>query len=277
MLPAVIAAILSSSNEVMYRFMLKQKRISSLKFNTIAFFGIAIILLPIIPFFFEIKQEFFEFQYMFPLIGMVLAAILSNILFYEGLKHTKIENAEPLKMSAWIFTIILAFVIFSSERNVFNIILALIASVSILSIRIKKHHFKLDKFSIGIIVSAFIWSIHIIFLKKLLFVYNPVMLAFLRAGLAALILVPFIKITKKDFRNKKWRFYSIGSIFEVIAWIAVLFSYQTIGLVLTSMFMMLIPMLSEWMANIFLNEKLHWKNFAATAVVSACIGISLII
>jgi drug/metabolite transporter (DMT)-like permease len=57
--------------------------------------------------------------------------------------------------------------------------------------------------------------------------------------------------------------------------VAVYFGYLEYGVIFTTLMIMLGPMFIYILANIFLKEKLNWKNIVSSALIIACVVYAL--
>jgi drug/metabolite transporter (DMT)-like permease len=277
MIPAIIATFVGGMNEVFDKIVMNKKRMSSQKFITMIYLGTFLFMLPIIFFYFRLSYEMFNLKNTLLMIGMVATAIAFASFYFKGFKHTKVEKAEPLALTTWLFTIFITIIFFPDEREWKIVILALICAITLLALNIKKRHLSLDKYGYYILIGSFLWSVHLLFLKELLEIYNPMTLTFVRAGIISLVLIPVYGITKKDLIKGRGSWLAVISILNVLSWVLILWSYSEIGIVYTSLIMSASPLVAEWGATIFLKEKLHRKNLIGTVIIVLCIVLSMII
>ncbi len=180
-------------------------------------------------------------------------------------------------LCSWIFTIFLAITFFPSERNLEKVALAIIATLAVVTLNIRNHHFELDKYSLMIIGAAFFVGIYNILIKHLLEVFDPFTLYFLRSLAIAPILILFIRPSFNDFKIKRITPIITICILYILENLFIFWSYNLHGIVYTSLLMTTAPIVTLWGSKIFLNESLHIKNIVATIVIIACISLSLIV
>jgi len=277
MFQAIISAVLLSSEKVANRYALTRGRFG---YKTFVVLGCTIIFLLMLlgaPFFFRYNPNFLSQGNLLLLGGVVVLGVLYNLLYFHGLKQTRVEQAEPLFLANGVFTILLAIIVYPTERNIIHIVLALVATLTIISINIRKHHFSMDKYSVMIIGAAVLVGAHNVLIKGLLYVYDPFTLYFVRIGLMIMIFIPMVGIDRNVLEKKKIAFLTGLGLLVVVKTYFIYWSYQVSGLVYTTLLLTFAPIVAMWGARAVLKETLHWKNLAATAVIILCIATSLFV
>ena len=276
MIGGLIAAVANSAEMLLERYLLNAKHLGWKKSMTMGFGLIFIFMLIGSPLFFSYSSLYLSNTNIAYLGIVVFLAIAFNSLFFFGLKHTKVNEAEPLILTSWIFTIINAAIVFPEERNVFYIILALIASLSVLGSHLKKHHLQMDKYALCILLSAFLISIHDLFVKKLLDVYDPFTFYFVRCGLCAVAFLFLFKKHASGISKSAFAFLTITTVVAIVRYVFMYWSYQVWGLVYTSLLMCIAPAIILVGSHIFLGEKLQTKNIVSTVIIVGCIITALV-
>jgi drug/metabolite transporter (DMT)-like permease len=192
------------------------------------------------------------------------------------MKGEKINNLEPAKMLEPLFTILLA-VVFSFfiqgvyKSNTKIIIPALIAGLALILSHVKKEHLNFNKYFLAAIVGSFFFALELIISKLILDLYSPVSFYFLRCS--AILLVSFIIFRPKlsNLENKlKLKMLLIGAIW-VIYRVATYYGYIKIGIISTTLILMLGPIFIYTLARIFLKEKINARNIIASIIILACV------
>jgi drug/metabolite transporter (DMT)-like permease len=227
-------------------------------------------------FFFDFKKTDFNYLTISLIFATSIISLISNFLFYKGLHHTSIEKAEPLILSNWIFSIILAFLFFSSERNNIELILALISGITIVATFTEKHHLTFNKYQIYFLTSSFLLAFHAIIIKLLLEIFTPIETYFLRILLQFIFLIIIFRFTLKNVLEKKNSAIIISAIIALIMNIFTYWSYDEIGVISTSMILTLTPIIAILSSKIFLKENIHPKFLISTLIISSCILTSTI-
>ncbi len=219
--------------------------------------------------------DLFAGKYLWLILISILLLIGSNIIFYRALKSDLLSEMQTLSLLREIPLIIFAAVIFSDERNLLIIALALIATTSIIWSHWENGHFKIKKKTFPFLL----WTITIapfigIISKILLEIWNPISLGLIRDGAIALILVPLFFKNIKSVSKKTFSFLLLTNLITTIAWILYFFSYQIIGIVQTVLIFSLQPFLVYFTSIFFLKEKFHRKKFIAFIIILVAIIIS---
>jgi uncharacterized membrane protein len=277
MIPAAFATLIRSANDVLWRDILHNRNLSAEKFITYTFIGQVLVLSPFAPLFFDWQNSYITPMNMIVMLSVIFFAVFANWFHFTGLKNTVIENAEPLALSHGIFAVCLAYIIFPSERDNVVLILALIAAGTLLALNIRRRHLSLDQYSSYIMIAAFLWALNSMSMRYLLFTINPLMLLYIRAVIMSLIMLVIVKVQKVDLGERRGILVGIASITDVACFSLVLLSYSAVGIITTMLFLSLAPILAEWWARLFLKERLHWKNFIGTGIITACIALTYLI
>ncbi|RLG14600.1 MAG: hypothetical protein DRN66_01585 [Candidatus Nanohalarchaeota archaeon] len=112
-------------------------------------------------------------------------------------------------------------------------------------------------------LSAFLTSIHDLFAKKLLEVYDPFSFYFIRCGLCAVIFIfLYSKFAREKFRIPKTTIIliMITNIAVIIRYVFMYWSYQSWRLVHTSLLMCFAPAIILVGSFFFLGEKMQAKK-----------------
>lgn len=273
MIFGLLASLAGGLGDNLNRFLLHKRRITLFQFLTVSFTLFALLLAPSVLFLGDLSALVLTPLHISLVVVLALFTLAYSTFRNIGLQHLRIDIVEPLFLSSWIFTVLLGFVFFSDERNVVNLVLALIASAAIIFLNIKKTKFTFNRYTLLVLLSALLWALQAVVSKFLLESYDPVLLAFLRASLVAAMLLAFVRVRFTSYRHNL-KYYIPLAIVDTAAIVFIFWSYQTIGIVKTTIVLSLYPLISEWIASIYLHERLRRKNMLATAVVVACIILS---
>mgnify|MGYP000559506700 CR=1 FL=1 len=203
MFHAFTATILRSWNDVLWRKLLHSDKFPVKKFLFFSFLGQFILLFPVM-FFLGFGLHKFTLLNLIVLFLVIVLGLLANFFNFKGLQHTKIENAEPLGLSQYIFATLIAFLVFPGERNILSLVLALLGVMVLLSLNVKRHHLKLDRYSLIIIAGSFFYALMQNVMKYLLLFFSPFVLLFYRAFLSMIfvsisLLISFLIINISFF------------------------------------------------------------------------------
>jgi drug/metabolite transporter (DMT)-like permease len=208
--------------------------------------------------------------------GVIGISLLANWFTFYSMKGEKISNLEPAKMLEPLFTILLAllFSLFFQgiyESNTKIIIPALIAGIGLILTHVKKEHLNLNKYFSAAIIGSFFFALEIIISRLILDFYSPVTFYFLRCF--AILLISFIIFRPKlsNIENKlKLKMLFIGIIWVIYRVIAY-YGYLKIGIISTTLILMLGAIFVYIFAKIFLKEKITIRNIIASVIILACV------
>jgi drug/metabolite transporter (DMT)-like permease len=272
----IIAAIALAGGTVLEREILKGKGITIKQYQILGFLVIAIILLPLLYFFWKMDAEALQLKNILIFAGVVLASLLANWFSFYSMKGEKVSNLEPAKMLEPLFTILLA-VIFSMfiggvyDSNTKVLIPALIAGLALILSHVKREHLSFNKYFLAAIIGSLFFGLEIVISMLILHLYSPITFYFLRCSAIFLLsLVIFHPRLSKIEGKLKLKIVLIGVIW-VIYRVVAYYGYLKIGIISTTLILMLGTTLTYFFAKIFLKEKINIRNIIASLIILACI------
>ena len=141
----IIGAFLEAAGMIIEKKILKKKNLNYKNYTAYGFLAIVILMLPILLFAWGLKPEAFETINILLMAFVVIVSVFANLLVFYSLKRENITEFEPTWLMQPLFTILLASIFYLNERNWSSLILALIASLSLILAHVKKHHLVLNK------------------------------------------------------------------------------------------------------------------------------------
>ena len=233
-------------------------------------------MLPFIYFFWDIRPEAFIPWNIFLFFLVIIFSIIANILIFYSTKWEKLNNIEPAKLLEPILVILLAVLLsfFAEEmydRNIKIIIPAIIAGMAIIFSHIKRHHLTFNKYFIAAIAGSFFFALELVISRAILDFYSPITFYFIRC---AVILLISLVIFKPDFRKINTRVrieIMVTGIIWIIYRIILYYGYLNLGVIFTTLLVMLSPVFIYAFAHIFLKEKLSWRNIISSIIIVVCI------
>jgi drug/metabolite transporter (DMT)-like permease len=213
---------------------------------------------------------------------VVLLSIIANLFTFYSMKWEKVSNLEPAKMLEPLFTILLA-IIFSFfavelyDRNYNVIIPALIAGSALIFSHIKKHHLEFNKYFIAAIIGAFFFASELVTTRLILNYYSPFTFYFMRC--ASIFLISIIAFRPNFSKlGKKSALYVLITGFVWVAYRTIVYyGYLTLGVIFTTLIIMLGPVFVYLFARIFLKEKIDKRNIWASVVIIACVLYAILV
>lgn len=204
--------------------------------------------------------------------------LFTNLLYYRAVKGDDLTQVTQFSLLYNIPLIFLASIFFPEQSSALLIVLALVAAFTVIWSQ-WEGGFHIKKTT----MTFFIWTligIPMISIIQTAIVeeWNPVALAISSDALIVLILLPtFIKSRKAGGLPKKAiPKIVISQILISLSFIIYLFGYANLGLLYTSLLIMLQPLLVYIFSVMFLKEKLIKKRVVAFIVVLLCIGVATI-
>jgi drug/metabolite transporter (DMT)-like permease len=272
----ILGAIALASGTILEKHILKRRDIDIKKYQTLEFLAITLIMLPLLYFFWKVDLQALELKNILIFVGVIISSMLANMFAFYSIKKEKISNLEPAKMLEPLFTIILA-IIFSFffqgvyESNIKAIIPALIAALTIILTHIKKEHLNFNKYFLAAIIGSFFFALEIIITNLILNLYSPVTFYFLRClgvFIASLIFFhPKISNIDKKLKIDLIIISLVWVVYRVITY----YGYLKIGIISTTLILMLGTVFIYLFAKIFLKEKINKRNIIASVIILACV------
>lgn len=272
----ILAALALASGTIIQKKVLKLKRVKIKTYQTAEFLAIVLAMLPFIYFFWKLDSQALELKNIFIFGLIILFSIVANLFTFYSMKWEKVTNLEPAKMLEPLFVVLLAiffsfFVEGLYEKNLKIIIPALIAGAALIFSHIKKHHLNFNRYFIAAMLGSFFFALELVISRLILNYYSPITFYFLRCLVIFLISFAMFK-PKLTSLNKKVRFeiLAIGLIWAIYR-IIIYYGYINLGIIFTTLIIMLAPILIYIFAWKFLKEKIKWRNIIAALVIIGCI------
>ncbi len=273
----IFGAVALATGLVIQKTLLRKRKINIKLFQSAEFLAITLALLPFVYFFWKLDAQAFELGNALIFSLVIILSIAANLFTYYSMKWEKLNNLEPAKILEPLFIILLA-IVFSYlvsetlfERNIKIIIPALIASAAIIFSHIKKHHLHFNKYFIAAILGSFFFALELIITRLILDFYSPTTFYFLRC--AAIFLISFIAF-KPDFsklnKKVKLQILALGFIWAFYR-VIIYYGFIKLGVIFTTLMIMLGPIFIYLFAWKFLKEKLSWRNIVASIIIIGCV------
>lgn len=277
----VLGAIALAGGTILERIVLRKKKVGVNLYQTASFLAIVIFLLPLIYFFWKMDPGAMEPKNIVIFFLVIFFSIIANLLVFYSLKWEKVGNLEPARILEPLFVILLA-IIFSFfaenlyERNLKIIIPALIASLALIFSHIKRHHLQFSPYFVAAIIGSFFFALELVTSRLILDFYSPVTFYFLRSSSIFLLsLLIFRPDFKKLDTKVRWQIFATGFIWTVYR-IVVYYGYLNVGVIFTTLLLMLGPIFIYALAYFVLKEKISWRNLIAAIVIVGSIAYALV-
>jgi drug/metabolite transporter (DMT)-like permease len=268
----VLGALALSFTAILEKLALRKRKIPANHLIVALFFSAVIIMIPLMLIFGKVSSEIFQLKNILILALIIIFAILANICYFYAMKWEKLSNLEPVHLLEPLLVVLFASLFFTSERNTEIIIPAIIAGLALLFSHIKKHHLDFNKYILVGILGSIFYASEIMLSKLILEFYNPLGLYFFRGlfvlGFMAIIFRP--NIFKEVKGKNRWMILLTGSLwvfYRVLAY----YGYMRLGIVFTTLILMLSPVFIYLFSWKFLKEKLEWRNIVSAVVIVLCV------
>jgi len=219
------------------------------------------------PWLIQIDSAASSLYYLVLLLTLAIIAANYNLLYYFGLRYEKVSEIEPFLLLEPLATILIASVFYADERIWQVYIAGFVAGGFLAWSHIKKRHIKLGKPLLAILGYAVLVGLEAVVVRQLLVVYSPIALYVARAMMVALILWIIEKGQIRKISLKQIPYFILLAITAIGSQTLIYYAYRIQGINLTSLALMLSPVLIYLLSVSVLKEKLNWKNLVTSVIV----------
>lgn len=272
----IIGAVALASLTILEKIVLKNKKIDIKLFQTAGFLSAVLVMIPLLYFFWKLEAQAFELTNVLIFAGVIVISLLANLSLFYALKWEKVSNLEPALILEPLFTVLLA-IVFSFfveglyERNLNVIIPAIIAGLTLVVTHIKKDHLDFNKYFLAAIAGAFFFALELVITRLILDYYSPISFYFLRSTaiffLSYLLFRPSFSKIKPNIGKQILLVGALWVLFRIIVY----WGYLKLGVIFTTLMIMLGPIFVYLFAKIFLKERIGKKNIIAAIIIVACV------
>lgn len=203
--------------------------------------------------------------------AMIAVAFTWNLYYYQGIQREAVHEFELVMLFGPLATILLAEIFLPSERSVATFIAGIIASLALLLARVEKKHLRLSPYWKQLFVATFLMAFESILLKKLLAVYDPTTLYLARTAILAVAFIIVFRPKLLQVSKSAYALTIASAFFGVIQMVLKFYGFQNIGVVETTLILILGPVLVFFISNFFFKERLQKKTAISALVVIACV------
>jgi len=278
----LFGSLVLASGTILEKVILRKRKLDIKLYQVLSFFTIVLIMLPFIYFFWRVDAGALALGNIIIVGLVVLFSLLANIFTFYSIKWEKITNIEPAKMMEPLFVIILALVfsLFTEglyAQNSKIIIPALLAACALIFSHIRKHHLKFNKYFIAAIFGSLFFATELVLSRLVLDLYSPLAFYFIRClSIAILSLIIFHPKLNRLEKKVKWEIFAAGAIWVVYRMI-IYYGYVNLGVIFTTLMIMIGPVFIYLFAWKFLKEKLDWRNIVAAAIIIGSVLYALLV
>ncbi len=202
---------------------------------------------------------------------MIVVAIIWNILYARGIQKEDLHEFELIMLLTPLVTVIFATIFLPAERNWEIFIPGLIAAIALLATRFRSHHVRIGAVAWRTILAMILMSFESILIKELLNVFSPVTLYFIRtlfiAAAFAILYRPKILSINRD----AFAMIILSAMFGVTQMVLKFIGFKSLGVIETTMILVLGPILVYGASAALFKEKLYKRDLFAAVTVVLCI------
>ena len=272
-----LGAISLATGTILEKIVVKHKNIDIKFYQTAIFFVIMLVMLPFIYFYWKFDPQALQPLNIIIFSLVIIFSLLANWFVFYSVKGENVSNLEPAKMIEPLFVVLLA-ILFSFfidsgmyEKNLKIIIPAIIAGLALILSHVKRHHLKFNKYFLSAILGSFFFALELVISRLILDYYSSLTFYFLRCAFIFLfsLIIFRPKMIKMDKTLTSYIF--ITGIFWVLYRVIVYYGYVNLGIIFTTLIIMVSPIFIYLFAHIFLKEDLSWRNIIASIIIIGCV------
>lgn len=272
MLSVIIASLGYAGGVVSDKFVLSKYRVPVMRFVPLLFIWLAIITGVFLSRWGKANYSIaLEPKYLLIFALMILVAVTWNIFYYQGIQKEDLHEFELIMLLSPLVTIIFATIFLPKERDWGVFIPGIIAAVALLATRFKSRHVHIGKVAWRTILAMVLMSFESILIKELLGAFSPVALYFVRTAVIAIIFLVMYKPKILEMHRNAFALVILSAIFGVVQMVLKFYGFASLGVVETTMILVLGPFLVYIASSAFFKERLYKRDVFAATVVIACI------
>jgi len=273
MIEALIASIGYAGGIITDKTILSKYKVPVGVLNPVVFIFLAIITAVFLPIYGRFNfHDWLDLKVIILFGVMIVTAVIWNILSARGLQKENLHEFELIMLLTPLATIVMAALFLPSERHIGPLVAGIIASLAFLFSRIKKHHIIFTKVAKWTILGMLLASFESILIKLLLPYFSPVTLYFVRVLIVAIIFMLMYRPKILEMKKEAFALMIISAIFGVMQMVLRYYGFQNLGVVETTMVLLLGPILVYTFSYLFFGEKKFFLKDAFTAgIIVVCI------
>lgn len=272
MIETIIASLGYAGGVIVDKIILSRFRVPVLRFIPLLFVWLAVITAIFVPVWGKIKiDELLSLNYILIFAAMILVAVTWNVFYYRGIQKEEIHEFELIMMLSPLTTIVFAEIFLPTERSWPVFIAGLIGSLTLIITRFRHHHFKISTTTWQTILAMVLMSGESILIKNLLVVMSPVTLYFVRTTIIAVIFLIIYRPKMFEMARSAYALTILSAIFGVTQMVLKFYGFASLGVVETTLVLVLGPFIVYFFSTFYFKEKLYKRDIFAAAVVVGCI------
>lgn len=278
MFAALLAAIFGGSGDVANKIILGRMKLGAKNYLPLIFLFLTLISLIFLPINYYFSHDALSTWNIIVFVIMLVSAAIWNVLLAKSLETEPLHEFEVIILMSPFITVVLAAIFFPSERNIVTFLAGLISSAVLVISRFSRDHFVVSQTAKRTLLAVAFVAIESVCVKYLLNFYSPALLYFLRV---LILTVSFLLIYRPDFTllesAKNFNILLVTALLGTGTMILRYYAYESIGVVLTTIILLLAPLITYIASYYYFGEKKNFhKDLICAVVIVACIILSLI-
>lgn len=271
----IFANVAGAVDLIYNKYILAKLRVPYRAFLVVAFFFAFIFCVILFPFWgsFNISQISSPYLWLFLL--MVALALMHNFLLQRALRTENINEIELYYLLTPIATILAASALLPGEFTWKIFVSAFVGACALVLAHLRKRHLYFDKYTPLLLFYLVLVSLEAVTIKILLDVSSPVALYMLRCGFVFILFLFIFGAPNKGFSIGKLKNIIFISILWVVYNLFTFEAYSLLGVVETTLILLVSPVLVYLFSYIFFGEHLKKRQILATLIIIGAIVFSL--
>ena len=272
-----LGAISLAAGTILEKIVVKRKNIDIKFYQTAIFLVIMLVMLPFIYFYWKFDPQALQPLNIIIFSLVIIFSLLANWFVFYSVKGENVSNLEPAKMIEPLFVVLLA-ILFSFfidsgmyEKNLKVVIPAIIAGLALILSHVKRHHLKFNKYFLSAILGSFFFALELVISRLILDYYSSLTFYFLRCAFIFLFSLIIFRPKMIQMDKTLTSYIFITGIFWVLYRVIVYYGYVNLGIIFTTLIIMVSPIFIYLFAHIFLKENLSWRNIIASIIIIGCV------
>lgn len=272
MFEAFVASLGYAGGVIADKFVLCRYKVPVMRFLPLQFIWLAVITAVFLPRWGKVEWgQILDIKYIALFIITIIVAVMWNVLYSEGIQKEDLHEFELIMLLSPLMTILFATVFLPDERDWAILIPGVIATVALLGTRFRSHHVKIGKVAWRTMLGMVLMSFESILIKELLGAYSPVTLYFMRTAVIATVFVVLFKPKLMEMHRNAFALAILSAVFGVVQMVLKFYGFKSLGVIETTMILVLGPFLVYIASSAFFKERLFKRDVFAAAVVIMCI------
>lgn len=274
----IIAVVLWTVATIHEKRFLNTSKISSKNHISGVFFWMSVLGLPLAVLSGEIirPNDVLNLNTLFLLVALIIMGVFRNIVTITGFRGESLIKFDLAMTFEPVAKIFFAALLIPGERDLRILLVASLATAALAFGHIHHRHLSFSRKEKLIFIGLFFAAIEAVLIKFLLDIFSPALLYTIRASLLAIVFIALFGFSIKQLSSSiNWGIFQIAALSFVIV-LLYLYSYQLLGVTVTSLISLLYPVLLYLAAIIFFKERQPIRMAFAGSVIIACVAYTLI-